>query len=347
MHPSETRSSARSAGRVRHGWTWALWAWALVSTMLFEGRSWFSVASVQAFGGRDRLELAVVDWPVSSAAAGTSGSSSTAVGGTGAQSSAARAESIKRLLWEIEKRTAIEVTREPVLVRLSDAAELHRHPLLYWTGDRAFPMPGDDELARLRHHLVMGGMLLFDSAEGRAGGGFDDSVRALVARLFPNRSLTRVSDDHVLFRSFYLLRVPAGRIIALPQIEALSLSDRDGRAVIVYSQNDLGGAWARDRFGQWLHEVLPGGEPQREQAFRLGVNLAMYALCLDYKADQVHVPFIMRRRTWQATPPKVHTEPSPAQRPRPGSTPGAAPGEPPPAGVAPPPPQPASPLSPP
>jgi hypothetical protein len=25
----------------------------------------------------------------------------------------------------------------------------------------------------------------------------------------------------------------------------------------------------------------------------------MYALCLDYKADQVHVPFIMKRRRWK------------------------------------------------
>ena len=45
---------------------------------------------------------------------------------------------------------------------------------------------------------------------------------------------------------------------------------------------------------------MPGGERQRELAFRLGINLAMYALCLDYKTDQVHVPFILRRRQWQS-----------------------------------------------
>ena len=43
-------------------------------------------------------------------------------------------------------------------------------------------------------------------------------------------------------------------------------------------------------------------------AFRIGVNLVMYSLCLDYKTDQVHVPFIMRRRRWKpddgATPAK-------------------------------------------
>ena len=46
--------------------------------------------------------------------------------------------------------------------------------------------------------------------------------------------------------------------------------------------------------------MLPGGDTQRELAFRLGINLAMYALCLDYKTDQVHVPFILRRRQWQS-----------------------------------------------
>lgn len=325
-----------------------------------------------AFGGRDRIELAQLEWPAGGAgpAAGAA-----AEGGP----SVPRPDALRRLLWEIEKRTAIEVNPESVTVRLSDLGELHRHPLIYLAGDRAFPMPSDEDLARLRRYLVMGGMLIIDSAEGRAGGGFDQSVRMLTSRLFPNRALSRLSEDHVLFRAFYLLRVPAGRIIAQPYIEAVLLGDRErspgksrgatpadgaadgradgsgdgkregaarlearadqpesgdaaalpdsrGRAVIVYSQNDLGGAWARDRFGQWVHEVVPGGETQREHAFRLGVNLAMYALCLDYKADQVHVPFIMRRRMWQAPAPKINFEgnsrsfPATPPTPTPGAT---------------------------
>ena len=74
---------------------------------------------------------------------------------------------------------------------------------------------------------------------------------------------------------------------------------RDDRLVCAYVANDLGGAWARDDFGNYDFPCEPGGEQQRELAFRLGVNLVMYALCLDYKSDQVHVPFIMRRRRWK------------------------------------------------
>jgi hypothetical protein len=41
--------------------------------------------------------------------------------------------------------------------------------------------------------------------------------------------------------------------------------------------------------------VVPGGEHQRETAYRFGVNLVMYALTGNYKSDQVHVPFILER----------------------------------------------------
>jgi len=34
---------------------------------------------------------------------------------------------------------------------------------------------------------------------------------------------------------------------------------------------------------------------QREMAFRAGVNIVMYALTGNYKADQVHVPALLER----------------------------------------------------
>jgi hypothetical protein len=40
---------------------------------------------------------------------------------------------------------------------------------------------------------------------------------------------------------------------------------------------------------------VPGGERQRELAFRFGINLVMYVLTGNYKADQVHLPAIIRR----------------------------------------------------
>jgi len=63
----------------------------------------------------------------------------------------------------------------------------------------------------------------------------------------------------------------------------------------LFSSHDLGGALSHDGESFTL-PVAPGGEEQREQAVRLAVNIAMYALCSNYKDDQVHAPFLMRRR---------------------------------------------------
>ena len=215
-----------------------------------------------------------------------------------------RPSGIRRLLWEIEKRTSIDTSR-PTQVLLGETGALRQSPLLYLTGDRALPSFSDSELGNLRSHLLGGGLLFVDNSstgnDADAGGAFDRSFRLMARQLFPSRPLERLPVDHVLYKSFYLLRTPAGRVAATPYLEAI-VDPADKRVLVVYSQNDLGGAWARDSVGKWEYEVFPGGDQQREMAFRFGINLVMYALCQDYKTDQVHVPFILRRRKWQPQP---------------------------------------------
>ncbi len=222
-----------------------------------------------------------------------------------------RPTALRRLAWEIERRTSLVTSSEPADLRPTDA-DLFRYPFLILTGDRDFPAPSDDDVVRLRRHLTFGGFLLVDSAEGRAGGGFDESVRKLLARLLPGELPARIADDHVLWSAFYVLGGAPGRILAAPYVEGV---ERDRRLVVVYSQNDLSGAFARDGFGRWEHEVIPGGEEQREQAFRLGVNIVMYAHCLDYKTEQAHIDFILRRRRQQQDP-YLSLPPSSPQPPR-------------------------------
>lgn len=203
-----------------------------------------------------------------------------------------RPTALKRWSWELEARTSLEPASEPAALRPLDP-ELFHAPLLVLSGDQAFTPPSDAEVTRLRRFLTFGGFLFVDSAEGRAGGGFDGSVRKLLARLLPTDLPERVPEDHVLWRTFYNLHAPAGRIMAAPYVEAVT---RDKRIVVLYSQNDLCGALARDGFGRYEHEVIPGGETQREHALRFAVNLTMYALCLDYKEEQAHIEFILRTR---------------------------------------------------
>jgi hypothetical protein len=206
-----------------------------------------------------------------------------------------RPTALRRLAWEVEKRTSIEVKLDPVNLRPTDS-KLHEHPLLYLAGDREFPAWSEADIEALRRYLTLGGLLLIDAAQYEDGAGFDASVRRELSRLFPRLQPSRLPDTHVLYKSFFLLTRPAGRTTQVGYLDAL---EQDKRVMLAYSMNDLGGAWDRDDYGRYRFECTPGGETQREHAFRLGINLVMYALCLDYKDDQVHVPFILRRRRWR------------------------------------------------
>ena len=157
---------------------------------------------------------------------------------------------------------------------------------------RATPRRHTTTRTRQRRFVEFGGFLLIDDAHPEDGS-FDRGVRRELAAMFGSDALHALPATHTIDRSFYLIERPLGRGQGPAHVEAI---ERGGRAAVVYSRHDLGGAWARDNLGNFLHQVVPGQSGQRERAFRLGVNLVMYALCLDYKDDQVHAPFIMRRR---------------------------------------------------
>ncbi|MCA9772071.1 MAG: DUF4159 domain-containing protein [Myxococcales bacterium] len=203
-----------------------------------------------------------------------------------------RPRAISGLLREVERRTSIIVDPDPRPIRVADR-DLFEYPLLYIAGLEGFAPWAETDVERLRRFLDAGGMLVADDAMGRAGWGFDESFRRELARVYPGTDLVALDPDHTIYRSFYLLDRPSGRQLRKPYLEGIVRGDR---APVVYSQNDLGGAWATDRFGRPVYQTVGGGARQRELALRLGVNLVLYALTLDYKRDQIHIPFILRRR---------------------------------------------------
>ena len=72
---------------------------------------------------------------------------------------------------------------------------------------------------------------------------------------------------------------------------------RNGRARCNGAPDDLAAAWAEDADRRPLYPLIPGGARQRELALRSGVNLVMYTLTGNYKADQVHAKDILERLT--------------------------------------------------
>ena len=172
----------------------------------------------------------------------------------------------------------------------------YKYPFLYFAGSDKFDFKHPSKIKRLRRYLQHGGFLLVDSSDGVSGGPFDTSFRALMDEVFPKEPLKTLKKDHVLFRTFFLAASVFGRLNLSPNIEVI---ERDKRLAVVYVKNDLGGAWMKNDLGDWSFDCTPGGKKQRIGAFRLGINILMYALCLDYKEDQTHVDYILKKRKWR------------------------------------------------
>jgi hypothetical protein len=200
---------------------------------------------------------------------------------------------------QLRLRTSIDVSPEPMALALN-SPQMPQHPFAILSGDRPFELDLEAR-QRLRRWLELGGFLVVDNAGAtRPSSGFDESVRNALTQLFPRAPLERISPEHVLFRSFYRLDYPAGRAIHRPFIEGLPLGSRYG---VVVCSNDLMGAMARHSTGGYQFTPTPGGEHQREMAIRFAINLVMYAQCLHYKDDQVHLDYLLRRRKWRIQRP--------------------------------------------
>ena len=206
---------------------------------------------------------------------------------------AARPNAAFVLGQEVRFRTAVDAKLDRVVVALS-SRDIFDHPFLLWVGDGAFPPLTDTEQDHMRTFLRSGGFLLVDNVgEGSNLTAFDKHFRAELHKILPGTELQPVSQRHVLFRSFYRLGTVWGRRATRSFVEGIELNNR---LALIYSQNDLTGAWSRDGYGAWEFEAVPGGPAQREDALRLGVNIVMYALLLDYKDEQAHIDYLLRRR---------------------------------------------------
>jgi hypothetical protein len=194
----------------------------------------------------------------------------------------------------IAQRTAAELG-EPIGVNL-ETDELAFFPILYWRvpADEA-PLSAAAE-RRLGDYLKHGGMVLFDTADQLGlGGGSANALRGLL-RDMDVPTLVPAPPDHVLTKAFYLLRDFPGRYTGgVLWVEQGEGRVNDGVSSVIIGSNDWAGAWAVDDSGRPLYATVPGGDRQRELAYRFGVNLVMYALTGNYKSDQVHVPAILER----------------------------------------------------
>lgn len=207
----------------------------------------------------------------------------------------------------LAQRTSVQLDEPIGLDPARD--ELVFYPMLYWPIVAGQTKPPDAAIRAIDNFMKQGGTIIFDTRDAfvqRPGGQPTPETRALRAMLatLDIPALEPVPRDHVLTKTFYLLDRLVGRYVAGDTwVETLTgQSDtrtpaRAGDRVspIIITSNDLAAAWATDRIGNPMFPLVPGEPRQREMALRAGVNLVMYVMTGNYKADQVHVPALLER----------------------------------------------------
>lgn len=200
---------------------------------------------------------------------------------------------LNNLAHVLQNRTSVEP--DGVIGLDPEKDTLIFFPFIYWSVGASQKMPSEAAFINIQNYLDHGGTILFDTRDGSneadTAASATENIKALTSRLsIP--ALRPISQDHVLLRAFYLLQNYPGRLTTgTLWAESQSVSGRDNVSSVLIGSNDWAGAWA-----EGLDEnTFVGSTRQQETALRFGVNVMMYALTGNYKADQIHVKSILER----------------------------------------------------
>ena len=184
-------------------------------------------------------------------------------------------------LVEIYRRETKSLVDPKTPKLTATSTELEKYPVVYIHGRTKFRF-SEEERAGLRIHFENGGMILGDAICGSEE--FSKSIKEEFAAVLPDAKWQTIPADHPLLlkdgpggydlRSVVLIYPGAGendlgkaRRDGPAEIEALMWQDR---IVMLYSPNDLSCAMESKHSLQCRGYV-------REDAFRIGVNLILYA----------------------------------------------------------------------
>jgi hypothetical protein len=218
---------------------------------------------------------------------------------TGDAATDARARAgLEGLSRVLAARTSVEPG--PVVGIDPTSDDLALYPLLYWLlPDTPIQTPPESARA-LDRYMKTGGVIFVDTR----GAGRDPAIARNLSRAalrgLEAPPLEPVPEGHVLTKSFYLLRGFPGRYqnarLWVETGASAASSANDGVSPLIVGDGDWASAWARAApmtgFG-----ALDGAQRNQEIAARVGVNVVLYALTGNYKADQVHFETLLRRLT--------------------------------------------------
>ena len=166
--------------------------------------------------------------------------------------------------------TNINVSRDPIVVRLADLEHLCRYPFVFATSEGYFKLP-DNEENNLKEFLMRGGFVHADDCVlGRTGDRFFKDYRKMMQRLFPEHRIEKVPKEHELYHCYF--EFPKGAVYLQGQKKHggdWALFEKGtGRIMTLVTPWDYHCGWCRMFFTPKLNE----------DAIRMGVNIIIYYL---------------------------------------------------------------------
>lgn len=178
-------------------------------------------------------------------------------------------------------RTDVRSVEQPV--NPNDGDDIYDWPFLM-VGLAGYWDLTDQQVLALRTYLLRGGFLFADSFFGSDSWvGFQEGLQ----RIFPDRPIIDLTDDHPVFHTVY--DIPAMTTVQIPNMNALysrgvgylgdgriprwrGIEDDHGRLMVLIAfNNDVADSW------QWADDPRYPAEAAN-LGLRIGVNIAAYAL---------------------------------------------------------------------
>ena len=178
----------------------------------------------------------------------------------------------------LRRLTSVDVRSVEQPVNLDDGDDVFNWPFLYVVMPSTWELT-DAQADKLREYLLRGGFLLADSFFGTdEWAGF----MASMSRVFPDRQVVELPDEHALFSVVYdfserhqihnYRTLPRGYRGDGSEPKWLAILDDDDRIMVAMSfNNDMGDSWQHADNPRYPQE-------DSHMGLRLGVNYVIYAL---------------------------------------------------------------------
>ena len=177
----------------------------------------------------------------------------------------------RNFLKILSELTTIETTEESYLILDLHDPRIMNYPVLY-VSEPGYWNCTEAETDNLREYLLRGGFVIFD--DFRDSPGEWSNFAGCMKKVFPDRTLDKLTIDHPVFNCFYNIEtLDMTTPYPVPGVpEFYGMSDEKGRLQVVANfNNDIGDYW------EWSDQSLVPIQLSNE-AYKFGINYIVYAL---------------------------------------------------------------------